>query len=462
MTREQMIRMLVAANGGSVIFRPSSISRVINCKGSIQMTAKAPKERKSSFAAREGTAAHAVGEDCLRTGRHPEEWVGRKIVTHDDPQGFYLESDIGTDLPMYINEINDRREPGTTMLLEQKFSLESLDPTDPIMAQNKGTTDCCIINPYRRKLSIIDLKWGRGVMVAGDTPQVKDYALLALLNIQAPPGGWAEVETVVVQPRAADDKQRVKPFIFHPEEILTDFMGLLLGAMNESLEPDAPLTPDPTGGYCRWCPAAAICPALREFAISIGQFGPTEQISRISVDSALGPLPQQVLIGEIIPPVPANALVLPKSVDLNPAEVSLILKQRALFETWISSIEQRAVQMLEAGIDIPDWKLVQRTGNRRYRDQTALELPEWFSIWCKQYQIDVNKIDAATVLAALGAKQKDMYTAPKLKSPAQIEKLLPTKDRHLLEFLFERPLGNATLVQGSDTRKALESALGPI
>lgn len=440
MTREQMIEQLVAANGGEILFRPSSISRVIHCHGSTQLIAKAPKERKSSFAAREGTAAHAVAEDCLRHNRTPEEWVGRKIKTHDDPDGFYVDEEMGEKIPDYLAAIDDRREPGVQVLIEQKLSLSALDPNEPLFAQNKGTADCVIVNPAKRKLTIVDLKWGKGVMVAGDSPQLKDYALLGLLTYEMP-GGWAEVETVVVQPRAFAEHERIKAFTFRPEDILVDFIGLLVGSMDAALQPNAALTPDPTGGWCRWCPAKTICPALRDSAINIAR-DPFYPPPRMDAGTALTAIPNDILIGEVIEPVPPGALVLPNAVDLDPGEIATILTRRPLWETFISGVEQRAVQLLEAGINIPGWKLVQRTGNRRWKDADPDAL--------------------ATALRGMGLKPTEMYTDPKLRSPAQIEKFLPKKDRDKINPYVERPLGSATLVSGSDDRPALESALGPI
>lgn len=461
MTREQMLAVLVAANGGEAIFRPSSISRLIHCVGSIQLTAKAPKVKRSSFAAREGTAAHAVSEDCLKNGRDPSEWVGRRIVTHDDPEGFFVDEEMGETLPLHIETIAERCVPGAQMLIEQKLSLSALDPAEPLFAQNKGTADCVIIDPSRRKLSIVDLKYGKGVMVAGDAPQLKNYALLGMLTYPMP-GGWAEVETVVTQVRAFNENDRVKAFTFNPEEILTDFIGMLVGAMDASLGENPVLAPDPTGGYCRWCPAKAICPALRDVAINIGRDAFDAPV-RMDVGTALTAIPQDILIGEIIEPVPAGALVLPQVVDLDPSEVATILDREVLFDTFYTGIKQRAVQFLEAGVNVPGYKLVQRSGNRRFKeDPVTWTVPEWFTEYCAQHNMDASKMDVQTVLRALGVKTSDMFTEPKLKSPAQIEKTIPKKDRNKIDWLLERPLGAATLVAGTDDRPALESALGPI
>ena len=214
-----LLRELIDANGGEALFRPSSADRLIGCPGSIVLNARLPKVVKVSTPAQlEGSAAHKVAEESLKGIRAPEEWLGRDIRI-DTGESFRVDEEMVDSVALYVDEIVSRESDATVRLIEQRMTLSVLDPTDPLMAENRGTGDCVVIDPAARKLSIVDLKYGKGVMVAGDSPQVRNYALMAMLanNVQ---GGWAEIETVIVQPRAFSERERVKAVSFAPGALL--------------------------------------------------------------------------------------------------------------------------------------------------------------------------------------------------------------------------------------------------
>jgi hypothetical protein len=58
-------------------------------------------------------------------------------------------------------------------------------------------------------------------------------------------------------------------------------------------------------------------------------------------------------------------------------------------------------------------------------------------------------------LRAIGVKLVEMYSTPKLLSPAQIEKKLRPEARGLLEPLVERPKGKPTLMPVKEGRIGL-------
>ena len=136
--------------------------------------------------------------------------------------------------------------------------------------------------------------------------------------------------------------------------------------------------------------------------------------------------------------------MLPRIPDLDPGEIASILERRPLFDTWIEGIENRAVALLEIGTKIPGWKLVQRTGNRRWKEEAT------------------EGVIADLLRKEGGVKVGDMFTSPKLKSPAQIEKLLEKNKRGLIDPLVERPLGAHTLVRDDDKRAGITSGFTPI
>lgn len=434
--RAGMLAALRSANNGDAVFRPSSATRWLLCTGSTQLAASAPKERRSSAYAREGTAAHFVAQQALEGIRQPDEWSDRMVQLDDKGlDGWFVDEEMVEKVGFYLDEINDRMTSETIAFTEHKMSLGPIDPSDSLFNEVRGTGDRIHVLP-RKKVTIIDLKYGRGVPVAANSPQLKTYGIMALVNFQEY-GPFDEIEMVIVQPRLINESDWVKPVTFDPGMLMTEFLGEVAVGLEAALEPGAPLIP---GEHCRWCPAKTICPAIRQRSLAIAQnlFGPIDQIP-VTAATAIAPMPEVVLQGDVVPP---GAIVLPKISELDPGEISTILERRALFETWIEGVEKRAVDLLELGTKIPGWKLVQRTGNRRWKEEEG--------------------VIADKLRKEGGVKVGDMYTTPKLRSPSQMEKLLSKDKRSLVDPLVERPPGAHTLVRDGDKRAAITSGFTPI
>ena len=440
--RLETLRALSAAYNGEALFRPSSIDRTIHCPGSVRLIARAPRDRRMTPWIVEGLAAHKVSEDALKGIRQPDEWSDRMVRVDDEGiNGAFVDEEMVDAVGLYLEVVETDMALDVERLVEVKLNLQPLDPSDPVLGENRGTADCVQIDLARRRIRNYDLKYGKGVMVSAETPQVRNYALMGLVSFAPPPGGWEEIENIIVQPRAADPRQRVKRISFHPNDLLTGgFLSTLTEAMDAALEPDPPLT---SGAWCRWCPAKTICPAYRDQAINLARdtFDPGPSFR---AGDMLGPLPTEVWVGTVEEPRPATnvygRVVLPAPTDLDPGEIATILARAPLFEAWIEAVQHRAVSLLDTGTHIPGWKLAQRSGHRRWKDADA----------------------APDALRALGMQTSAMYTEPKLRSPAQVEKLLPVAKRDSIATLVERPLGAVVLVPAESAKPAVPPALGPI
>ena len=146
------------------------------------------------------------------------------------------------------------------------------------------------------------------------------------------------------------------------------------------------------GDHCKWCPAKPICPAMT---------GETERALRIQLNS-------------ISPEGYSNALVIADRL-----------------EDWIKSVREMAQQALENNIAIPGFKLVPKRATRQW----------------------VNDEGALEALKEMGL-ELDELTETKLRSPAQLEKLLK---KHKLELPKDHVVavstGN-TIAPESDPRPA--------
>lgn len=427
--QQAMFDYLLRVANGEALFRPSAAARWMYCHASIQMTAKAPKNRRSSDAAKEGTAAHFVGEQALKGGPTPEEWVGRNVDVGQGITWFITDEMAQFVQEGYLDEIEARTPVDAERYIEHKMSLQPLDPSDPLMGECRGTGDFVAVLRFLRALFIKDLKFGRGYMVAADAPQLKIYALMALLAFwDGVP--WNTVSTMILQPRAMREDERIKEVVFDPAYLMGEFAGEVVEAMESALGPNPRF--DPSENRCRWCDAKSICPALRQEALTISR-DEFAILPITTIESTLMAIPPQVIMGTHEQPRPkpatADTVVLPAAIDLDPGEIATILNRRKLWDTWIEGVEHRAVQLMETGTVIPGWALKRRTGNRVFVGD----------------QEEITK-----ALMAIGVKPLDLFTEPKLRSPAQIEKTLPKDKKKLLEPLVTRPEGSVTLVPASD------------
>jgi Protein of unknown function (DUF2800) len=424
--RSARLMRLILKAGGDALFRPSSIARNIKCAGSVSLSAGAPKQPPSD-AIMEGTAMHKIAEDFLKGTRMPEEWVDRAIQV-DKINCIWVKEEITDGARFYGDFVLSEMTPGTQLFVEHHMSLAEMDPLDPMMNENRGTSDAVLVNVAERWLKIIDLKGGKGVMVPGDSPQLKNYGLLGLLTFNhLVAGDWAFVETIVVQPRARSENQIIKRVRHDPASLLMDFTSELIGAMEQALTPNPPLH---AGDHCHWCAGKADCPELRRSAISIARDAfDAAPLPVLNSSEVLPPMPPVALAPQ--EPVPQGTTVLPDPARLAPHECATIMERLPVFEMFATAVRQRAVAYIQAGATVPGWQMSQRTGHRRFKD------PE----------------TAPARLRELGVKTAEMYTEPKLKSPAKIEKLIPLSQRDMLEELVERPLGEPTLMRADSTSK---------
>ncbi|MDA8253733.1 MAG: DUF2800 domain-containing protein [Rhodospirillales bacterium] len=408
-----------------VLFRPSSTERWMACAGSTQLAVGVPADRSSDYA-REGTAAHTVAEQALRGIRQPDEWTDRMVQLDDGGlHGVFVKAEMVEAVQVYVDEAAKWRSADCREFVEHRMSLAPLDPDDPLLAQVAGTADHVILDYVCRRIVIRDLKYGVGVPVAPTSPQLRVYGLTALATFPPPEGGWAEVVCEVVQPRLPNEDDRVKSVRYEPVDLL-DFLGDVYGALTAAVGDDPPLTPDPTGKWCRRCPAAAQCPALAHRALLAGR-------------DAFGAVPIQATALTPMPPAPRE-IVLPDPAQAAPDDIATWLDSRAAVETFFTAVAQRAVQLISGGTKVPGWKLVSRSGNRVWADPDT----------------------APGALLELGLTVEAIHTAPKLKSPAQVEKLLPKAKRDAIAEMVTRPEGSPTLVRADDKRDALTPVFGPV
>lgn len=370
----------------------SSAKRWMTCPGSIAMCQG--RSDTPSVYAMEGTAAHRLAEECIRASLRAENYLGTKIAVTEAgvTQEFEVDDDMAEAVQVYLDVINlDRTTLGGTLHLEQQFDLSA------VREGLYGTADGALV--ARPTLVVYDYKHGRGVPVeVTDNPQLKYYALGAIIKHGAEQ--FTDVEMVVVQPRCQHPQGPVRRQTIKPIELL-EFRGDLIEAVERTLQADAALVP---GDHCKFCRAKAICPAQVTYA---------QQIARIDFTNYVDG-----------PPAPAT---------LSTEQLAQILERADVVEDWIGAVRKHVHALLEAGTEVPGWKLVGKRANRAWRREE----------------------DAPAFLEQLGLSEEQIWEK-KLISPAKAEGFFPGKAaKTALRPLWEKRSSGSTIAPEYDKRPAI-------
>jgi hypothetical protein len=357
----------------------SSMYRWSACPGSVRLSAGVAK--KSSKYADEGSDAHELAAMCLRGGFRAEEFVDRHII--QGGRDFTPDAAMTEAVQVYLDAVTARTcvAEDCSLDIETKFDLSDVHPGC------FGTADAVIWNATTRVLTVMDYKHGAGVPVkVVGNPQLQYYGLGALRASGYPA---EKVRLVIVQPRCEIEGSAVREWEIDTIDLL-DFQADLKAYAAATEDPNAPLNP---GDHCRFCPAAALCPALANKA-------------------------QEVARMEFAPAQPYDA-----------AQLKLALDSREVIRAWLKALDEFAYAEAEAGRTPPGYKLVAKRAMRKWRAEG----------------------EVVEALQSAGIKP-DVFYERSLRSPAQLEKLVDKKV--LAPFIVAESSGHA-LVSEADKRPAI-------
>ncbi len=373
----------------------SSAYRWMECPGSIALSSKCPRQASSSYAM-EGTAAHTLAEMCFKGECDAEYFLRQEIAVED--QFFEVTQEMADAVQLYLDVVREYLDnaPHKIFRIEEPFRLDWLHP------DLYGTNDALIGEPYG-KLTIIDYKHGKGMAVeAYDNTQLKYYATGALKIWE-----FAEVEVVIVQPRCPHKDGPVRRATYTADEIEAWSREVLLPAAIATEKADAPLK---AGDHCYFCPAQAICPAIRNKVLK----------------TAITAFPD-----DLTTPTPEAATVfLTEPEQLPPEELQKLLTLAPMIDGYLRAVEAYAESIAKKGVQVLGHKLVEKKTNRRWKSKEAAE---------EELKKEFGEV---------------IYTKPELLSVAQMEKTIGKANWKYLETLWEKPKGELTLVHESDKREA--------
>lgn len=345
----------------------------------------------------------------MRNGEHASAYLGttQRVGNRD----ILFDQDCVDSAQTYVNycsiRIVEAERQGGAWWLEERFDLAPIHP--PFEAG--GTGDMVAYFPADRLLEIIDLKNGRGVVEVNGNKQLRTYGLGALLT--HPTLDVDQVRVTIVQPRVHHADGRTRSETFTVGE-LVEWTVDLLAAMKRSAQAAAEFGAEDWAekwlapGNCTFCPAEGFCPALKSKALAVADVWFEDSAPRPRYDPT----------------------------QMSPEELAKTLDLLDQLESWIKAVRSYAHTKAEGGTEIPGYQLVAKQARDR----------KWEG-------------DPLYKLRELGLSDDDIFTAPELKSVAQIEKALGSKRKKEIEGLWHKPeLTGTNLVSvAKTTRPAVQS-----
>jgi len=376
---------VTAVTAHSTLMGGSIAERRMNCTASYRLESQHPEPPSSIYAA-QGTMLHSVIEQYL-DGKPMPELYGY------EEEGCVFDGDLEEELIQpaldclrslqIALEIDDLE-----FLTEARVAFQDFDAF--------GTVD--LMGTTSHYTIILDWKFGRGVKAGPGA-----------LRYQLPFYAAAARNTPEVSDMFADDKQIVlavvQPAMRQPltyKIVSHDDLDAFESRVRATISAiGADLEEDPVSGkWCRWCRAAAVCPAR------------TGAASAIVSDNI-------------------------EAETLDADEIGYYLGVASELEDWIRAIRSHAHRTLDAGDKVTGYKLVQRRKTRRWSDQEGAE----------------------RFLRSHGVNE--IFEDPKLVSPARAEKLLKgaADSDDLGQFITSTSTGS-TIAPQDDPRPAIEQSKG--
>jgi hypothetical protein len=258
----------------------------------------------------------------------------------------------------YVDYVDAVNRDAQGLWVEQRVSFGGAIGLATDADDGFGTADAIVARGS--ELIVVDLKCGRGVDVqAEDNPQLQLYAIGALELLDGVAGDFDTVRCVIVQPRAGG----VKEWVISKADLYqwagsfgVDTVTQVQRARDAAHSGFGPGLYDhlsPGEKQCRFCPAKATCPALRnEVALQVQ--------------------------GAITVPMSADEFAaldpVKPAADTSAEYLAGALTKVDLIEDWCKAVRAEAERRLLAGDEVPGFKVVQgKRGNRGWTDAAEVE-----------------------------------------------------------------------------------------
>lgn len=287
-------------------------------------------------------------------------------------------------IQVYLDEIENISSEGCKLFIETR-----VQATPEVW----GTADAIVWDPHTATLYVRDLKYGAGVGVeVSDNLQLKIYALAALITMGFPA---KTINVGIVQPRFHHPDGPCRSKDYDSVDLL-EFWEDLKDAVKRVYETNPALNATEKG--CRWCLAAPTCPKItsrgNELAKEVFKVGLHYDLKQLS-----------------------------ETLDFLP-----------ILEGWIKNVREFAYAEAEKGVEIPDYKLVDKRASRKW-------LP----------------IEQVSPILEAYISPEDLYRPLELRTLGDIEKMLPKDKISILNELTVKESSGRALVHQSDKRDTVRT-----
>lgn len=410
---------------------PSSSHRWMNCAGSVALIGD--ESSGAGIEAMRGTAAHKVIEQMLQQKeRDASAYHNFIILVHGPGEEETQIHPPGTEVPLtdgwFLFVCDDKMVSGVQMMIDEVDRVLTEVCFDPELYTERyldmtwldsrlgGTTDVTAVDPDW--VHLLDYKNGRILVEVKGNEQMKNYAV-GLLHEHPDARG---VTVRLVQPNGYHEDGCIRE-----ESYTADELKLFELRMKEAADATSmPNAPRRAGDWCTFCPAKGRCDEFN--AVALEEAG---------MDFASDPFES--------PPAQVMPTFIPGDEDSEAAyRASLARKKKwqPAIDQWMREVNQAIFNELMNGRNVPGSKLVRGKSNRRY------------------------VADVATTAATLienGIPEDQLYVAPVLKTPAQMEKIRPPGMKPkavklIVAGVAWKPPGRLTVADEDDPRDAEDPA----
>lgn len=299
----------------------SSAYRWLHCPKSVVLTEGLPD--KTSDFAREGTLAHSIAEKALSDYKaYGKNAVFPPTLSERVLNNPHYYAGMTDDVQPYVDYVIDTFEAhgGEAVLeIERRVDFSEWVP------YGFGTSDALIISDGT--LEVIDLKFGKGVMVdATENPQMMLYALGAY-DANAYIYDIENVRMTIVQPRL----DHISTFEMSVSDLL-EWAGVVVKPVAQLAYKGEGF--QQAGDWCRWCKLKETC--------------------KVRANTML------------------DMTSLREKASLTDEELDYILSHAKEIQNWLSDVERGALERVAGGKPIKGWKLVEGRCNRKITDAGEL------------------------------------------------------------------------------------------
>lgn len=292
----------------------SSGYRWISCTPSAKLNSELPDV--TTDYAREGTCAHELAEYKVN------KLLGIEADNPREKLDFY-DSEMEECTDNYVQYISEEMAKYTesVVIVEQCLDFSRYVP------DGFGTCDCVIIAD--NVLTVIDLKYGKGVEVSADhNTQMMMYAIGAL-ELFEPLYDITEIKMVIFQPRL----ENISEFQMSVSELMDWAVNILKPTAELASKGEGDFK---AGKHCKFCKVRATCRKRAEYSLTLAQY-----------DFAVPDM-------------------------LEDTEIEMILEKADQLKAWVDDVKEYALTQAISGKQWNGYKVVAGTSRRQYIDETKV------------------------------------------------------------------------------------------